>query len=320
MNERSRNFIVGLTTLSGVLGLMALLLLFGYVPRFMQSGYFITVEYSDAAGLNPGSRVALSGIDIGSVESVSFKQPAGSGVSVRARIREGVRIPLDSSAVVEKPLLGGSPTIRFIDDNPHLSPAGFLKTDGSSVVRGSQGALAGAFGELARLTNSFDALSSEWQGVGRKVNAMLAAQDLHAVERGEVAGNLTTVVARIDRRLAEFKEVLAGVDSLINDPVLREDVAATTANLRKASGEVSGTMKSLQTRYVALADDVAGTLAQMQAMLKAANEGQGTVGKLVTDPALYNSLEDAAQRIGSAADELKLLIEKWKAEGVPVSM
>lgn len=322
MNERNRNITVGLTTLLAVVGLAFLLLLFGYVPALLQQeGYFVTIELDDASSLNKGSRVELSGIDIGKVESIAFKQPFGSGVSVEVRILDkDVKIPISAMAQIDKPLLGGSPTIRFVTRKANGPAKEFLATDGSAVVPGTLGALAGVFGELERVADSFDALSTQWQGVGEKVNGLLTPQDLAAVDAGEEPGNLTTVVGRIDRRLFEFREVLGGLDTLINDPQLHDDVKTSATNVRVASERIASTMAGLETRYVALADDVSGVVMQMNKMLEEANRADGSLGKVLHDPALYNNLDDAAQRIGAAADELKLLIEKWKAEGVPVKL
>lgn len=320
MTERSRNVVVGFVTLSGIVGLMFLLLVFGYVPRLLQSGYFITIEFPDASSLNVGSRVELAGIDIGQVETIDFKQPFGSGVTVDVRVRDGVKIPTKAEPQVEKPLLGGSPTIKFVVKDLNGPPDAFLSIEGDAVVQGKLGALAGIFGQLERVADSFDELSAQWQGVGRKVNSLLETQDLAAVESGEVVGNLTTVFARVDRRLTEVKTVLAGFDELVNDPQLREDVSATASNARKASEDLKTALGSIEERYVALAGDVSLVINQMNTLLENANKPDGTLGKLVEDPALYNNLDDAAQRIGAAADELKLLIEKWKAEGVPVKL
>lgn len=321
MNERNRNIIVGLTSATALIGLMFLLLIFGYVPSLVKGGYIVYIELDDALGLNPGSRVELSGIDIGQVEVIDFKQPMGTGVTVAVRItQDDTRIPVNARAIIEKPLLGGSPTIRFVTKTTDGEPIDFLAKDGSAVVPGSLGALAGVFGELTRVADNFEQLSAQWQAVGEKLNGLLDPQDLAAVEAGETPGNVTTVIARVDQRLAEFREVLAGIDALVNDPKLREDVTTTASNARQASESLASTMGNLEKRYVALADDVSGMVEQMSALLETANQPEGSLGKVLQDPALYNSLEDAAKRIGTAADELKLLIEKWKAEGVPLKL
>lgn len=318
MNERGRNIIVGLTTLVAILGLMAMLLLFGYVPRFLQGGYAVTIELTDANSLNIGSRVELSGIDIGSVELIEFKQPQGTGVTVLTRINEDVLVPSNAVPVVEKPLLGGSPKIKFVVKDTD-APKGFLATDGSEVVSGSIGSLAGAFGELERMAGNVDSLTAEWKSVGAKLNTLLESQDLEAVEAGQVRGNLTTMVARMDRRLTEFKTVLNGIDEVVNDPQVRQDLQATVSNTRKASEELSASLTGLQQRYIGLADEVSVAIEQVNTLLTVANKREGTVGKLFNDPALYDNLDDAAVRIGQVADELKLIIEKFKAEGVPIN-
>ena len=319
MSERSRNFTVGFTTLLGLVGLGFLLMVFGYVPRLLESGYFINVEFPDASSLNPGSRVELAGIDIGEVETIDFKAPIGSGVAVKVRVREGVQIPIEAEPQIEKPLLGGSPTIKFaVRDPGDTPPTAFLQTDGTAVVSGRLSALAGIFGQIERMSNSFELLSTEWQAAGQKMNGLLETQDLADVEAGRVRGNLNTAVARMDLRLAEIKNLLAGIDSFVNDPALRKNVADTAANARKASEQLAQSLGSIEKRYVALADDAAGVVEQMNRLLAAAAKPDGTVGKLIEDPALYNNLDTSVQRIGQAAEELRLLLEKWKAEGLPV--
>ena len=101
MTERGRNLAVGATTLGALVGLVLLLLLFGYVPEFFKGGYFVTVHMPDAGDLNVGSSVQLSGIDVGEVDSIDLRQPAGSGVDVIARIEEHIRLPQNVSAQIQ---------------------------------------------------------------------------------------------------------------------------------------------------------------------------------------------------------------------------
>ena len=327
VNERRRNFIVGITTLAAVLGLVFLLLVFGYVPRLLQSGYAVTLELPQAASLNPGSRVELVGIDIGEVKHIAFRQPLGRGVTIELQIRDGVRIPVDAQPKVDIPLLGGSPTIKFNVADLDSTPDAYLSTDGNAVIRGGPDAANGALGDFSAIAANFATLSAEWQAVGDRLNEMLAPQDLQAVEAGEVPGNVTTTIVRMDKRLTEMRELLASAGSFINDPQLREDVTATAANARQATeharevgASLTDSMARLEDRYVRLAEEAAVAVGEMNTFLRTAQQGEGTIGKVLNDPALYDNFDDAAQRIGAAADELQLLIEKWKAEGVPVNL
>ena len=67
-----------------------------------------------------------------------------------------------------------------------------------------------------------------------------------------------------------------------------------------------------------MADDLSKSIEQANKLLAAANSGKGTVGKLVYDPALYENLDDSAKRLQLMIDEARLLIEKWKKEGLPI--
>ena len=51
-----------------------------------------------------------------------------------------------------------------------------------------------------------------------------------------------------------------------------------------------------------------------------ASEGNGTVGMLLNNPDLYNSLTEAAVRLQRVLEEVQLLIEKLKAEGVQIKL
>ena len=93
MTERSRNVAVGLTAIAGLAGVCVLFLLFGYVPAWLEDGYDLRVRLTTASGLTEGSRVKLSGIDIGRVVGVSLEPPPQKGVIVTTLIHKGWSCP-----------------------------------------------------------------------------------------------------------------------------------------------------------------------------------------------------------------------------------
>ena len=50
-----------------------------------------------------------------------------------------------------------------------------------------------------------------------------------------------------------------------------------------------------------------------------ASEGDGTVGLLLRNPDLYNSLADSAKRLEATLRKVELLLEKIREEGLGVS-
>ncbi len=317
MNERRRNLIVGGTVLAGGVGFLFLLLVFGYVPRLLQSGYYVEIVLEDAQSVNPGSRVDLAGIDVGEVEAIRFREPFDGGVQVKARIKDAINIPATARVVVERELLGGSSTLKFVVDGNGQAISDFLPRDGTARVLGGPGALDNAVGGFQQMGEDFARLSTAWSGVGEKLDAFLGGQT-RPDDAGPMAA-VTRVLAGLESRLGEIESVVAGLDSFVNDAQLREDLAAAGANARQLTAQASESLSEVKARTLVVVGDMAQVLAQAQEMMVKANTGQGTLGKTLNDPALYDNLNDTALRMNAALDDLRLLLEKWKSEGVPIS-
>lgn len=350
MKDRSRNILVGFTALIGLGGAAVMLVLFGYLPIWLDKGYDIKIAFDSASGLSVNSRVKLSGIEIGRITRIDFPDKRGPGVIVTAIIKKDIFLPHGVRARVEQPLLGGSPTLQLdttdvtaVDWSRELDPSIPLRGEIPTVVsdlarqlkevlREPMDEFRNAKGELTKVREKFEALSDEWTKVGKNLNTLMEPRDVAAVDQGKGEPNLSTVVQRVDARLKQIDEVLQGMQAYVNDEELRKNVKTAAANTARVTEDLKtgvekfnkladGTgenLDKLTKRYIALADDASREIATAGKLLEAARNGDGTVGKLVKDPALYNNLNDTVNRINAAMAELKLMIEKWTKEGVPV--
>ena len=144
--------------------------------------------------------------------------------------------------------------------------------------------------------------------------------------------SIIEVVRGLNQRLAGAEAVIADVRGYTNDPELRamvrktlENAQATTADTRAAAAtartvaEGAGEkVEALTSRYLATAEEAIATLDQAQAAMAEATEGEGTIALLLNDPAFFDNWAGAAERIAAAADEGRLLVQKWRDEGFPV--
>jgi phospholipid/cholesterol/gamma-HCH transport system substrate-binding protein len=330
MKESTISTIVGATTLAGLIGLAYLLTAVGGLSKAFESGYRVTIELPTAGGLHENSRVIYNGIDVGRIESVRFQDPPKVGVVAVALItNQQVQLPDDVKVTARFPsLLGGS---AVADIGRETGPVtGHLPTDNSAVIMGEpavdfsliaeelRNALGGPMQEFQRISDNFDALSKEWKLVGENINQLVEMRSTNAVDDGEAIGNLATVLARADTRLVELRQAIDGINQYVNDEELRDDVRTAAANARSVSQRANDSLDTLRTRYVAVADDLSAAVQSMQMLADTTLEGGGTFGKMVSDPALYENLNDASERLKAAIDDVRLLVEKWKAEGLPV--
>jgi len=333
MQEKTRNIIVGITALAGLAGVLILLLLFGYVPAFLEGGYVLRVQLSNASGLTQGSRVHMSGIDIGRVTEVYLKDPSQHGVEVATLIRDDVRVPSRAHVQAESPLIGGNPTLAFRVD--HLTDdllRRWLPSDGSAVIQGKSltlvsqftGEIQAAIAEPTRrfnlIADQIEHLSKEWTKVGKNLNNLIGAQagDPTDPQGGSPLSPLAGVLTQANQRLSELQVVIDGMNRWVNDEQLRENVVATTTDARKLVHSLGKSVHRLEKRFTATADDLSGMIGSVRTLVDQARSGEGTIGKLFNDSAVYDNLNDAAQRLEKTLDEFRLLAEKWKAEGLPV--
>ncbi len=344
-----RNFIVGITGLLGLVGLCAMLLLFGYLPAFLEPGYRVDVEMPTSGGLTSGSRVRMNDIDIGRVESVEMTDPARPhrGVMVELRIRRGYRIPQDAEISVKATSpIGGTPVLTVDVREFHAVPddeIAYVVDDGTARVRGRGGrtleeslldemqTMLGPLQEqFTRLVDGFDGLAAEWTDVGRQVSHMTEPRDPAQVDAGEVEGNLHSIMVRADRRMEEIATTIEGVNQVLGDEAFQEDLKQTATQLRSATARIDevatragGTIdrideqtEALSRRLFAVTDDLSDALTSARAVLDMAHEGEGTVGKLLNDPALYESLTDSARRAEAALRDIRMVTEKLRKEGL----
>lgn len=330
MKESTASTIVGATTLAGIIGLAYLLTAVGGLSKAFEGGYHVTIELPTAGGLHQDSRVIFNGIDVGRIQSVGFQEHPKVGVVAVALITEdNLKLPDDVMVTARYPSLLGGSAVADITRKPG-EVTGHLPTDGTAVIPGEpavdftliaeelRNALGGPMQEFKRISDNFDSLSKEWTLVAENLNQLVEMRSTEDVDHGDAVGNLATVLARADSRLAELRQAIAGVNRYVNDEELRGDVRTTAANARELTQRFNDSLDTLRARYVAVADDLSAVVQTMKKLGDKTLEGGGTLGKMFNDPALYENLNDASERLKAAIDDVRLLVEKWKTEGLPV--
>ena len=340
--ERRRNIIVGLTTLGGLLGLILLLTAFGYVPALLRSGYEVTVYMDDVAGLHANSRVTLWGQQIGEVKEVGFSESDAPAKTYATLLIDGkFDVPETVDVRVQTPLFGGGPVVALVGSEPGDAP---LAKDGQAQLSSAK-----IIDPLVQL----EEVSNQLSTVGNNLNTLFG--DPENTEEPSLA----RVVLGIEDRLDQLETVFDGANKWLSNDQLREDVNKTAANARELSDKLSETVESLEKRYLALADaaekrlgmvdktltqahstlenasksiteiernyvaltdDAAKVISVIDKLVRQADSKDSTIGLLIKDPALYQNLNDTAERLKLMTNDARLLIEKWKAEGIPLKV
>jgi|GEM_PF-444942 len=353
MKPLARDFLVGLTVLLGVAGLVLLLLFFGELT--FDNNYKFGVRLQSAGGLAQGSRVTMSGVSIGQIQKAEILAPSVGGVQLYLKVNDTIKIPRKSLVNIEKGLIGDAaldfvvPTTLTEAELKDVVTSGDIFEGGNprSMFDKLASSIDKPLAQLESTAKKIEAFADVYTEVGRKVSDALEPRTQADVRAG-MAPNIRSTIERIDT-------FLASADGLINDEQLRndlkgvvskahkamDDASAVVADVRKAAAKAETILDSADkavastsaaiTTAAQTATEKLGSIgeqanaslksvedaaAKLGAALEKATQGGGTVGQLMNNPDLYNSLRDAAVRLDRALTEFQLMAEKIKTEGV----
>ena len=244
----------------------------------LERGYPLYAQFPWGEGLKRGQPVLLSGVTAGYVDKVEFV-PTG-GVMATLRITGEYKVPKGTRASV--------------------IPAGFFGDKAVALTPTRPNRVTHAEGDTLPVSPSppgVDQLSAKADSIAGSVQAITKE-----FEREFVVG----------RGLAELRSTLAGTNRLVNQlsavvTAQARQLDATMASLRSAAGaidpaKVDSTLKNMQAasaNVVELSAELGRTSAQLNSTLAKLDSGEGTAGRLLTDPALYNDVRRLVARVDS---------------------
>lgn len=238
------------------------------------------VDYAKVDGLSVGTSVLVSGIKIGSVQSLQLMPSDSVRVTLSLNIPEG--LPEGSIAVIRSVDLLGSKGIDI------------QRGTGSPIPYGGQleGHFdEGLFSEIAErgeeITDNVSASTVRLNNILGEVESMLRDGMRADLESG--VGNLERATRQADELIAESRRdiaaslqslntMLANLETLTSEE--KGEIQRTVANLEATSEELLEMSGSLKTVSAELAE-----------ILQKVNQGEGTIGKMINDPTLYNNLD-----------------------------
>jgi phospholipid/cholesterol/gamma-HCH transport system substrate-binding protein len=332
VRERVRNVMVGLCTIGALGGGAALLFLFGEIEPFMAKRWPMKVAFNEAGGLRKGSLVTLNGVPIGAVERVEFWGDREHPVLVTAAIDEDVLIPDPSVPSVQASLLGSGARLEFAAALPLASPATHYAKSAATPLRGRVQSLeARIVSELEERVAPIAAAFDEIGALARNLNTLVAPDSGGAELNPE---SLRTAVRRLNATLSEAETAIASARTWLDDEQLRTDIRDTANGASELMRDATITANRIGTLADSLATDARelranaipvlaraeASLEEFNRLLLAVRTGDGTTGRLINDPALYDGLADSARRLDEALAKLNLLIDKIRAEGIDVEL
>lgn len=244
------------------------------------------VYYDDVTGLMESARVKMRGVEVGNVRSITLlDNNVEVELSVDAKYAD--MIPANSVAeIASAGLMGGMEIYIIQGDSEEIMPDG--ATFEGRVRPDMIGSLADKGGELL-------------EGLNTTVDNLNTLLDDNGEGIGQLIANLESMTSTIDGVLASSSDDIEGALS---------DLHAFTTTLTENSARIEAMIANLETFSGDLADadlvnQLSATVDSLNAVLASVEGGNGSVGKLLNDAELYNSLTTASDNLGLLLEDVK---------------
>jgi phospholipid/cholesterol/gamma-HCH transport system substrate-binding protein len=326
VNERVMQFRVGVMVLATAIIAGILIVLFGDLPSLVQATYPLKMRFSDARGVAGGTPVRKNGILVGRVTDVVLDELGG--VSVTADIDSYVPVYKDEQPRISSTILGDTeiqlvpghivPPRQRVEKNEVL--AGAVSRDPLEIFTTLEPKVGAALDSLAQASESVQKLSvnidrlfsgndDRFEKMMRKTEAALDAFSTAMKNIDDVIGDANSredikdTIAALPEVVAELRKTVQGVGTTVDaaDRNLRN-----LEGLTRPLGEKGGDMVAQIDRTIGRLDE---TLQQAALFTRALNESQGTLGKLVKDPKVYEDLAQAASTVNKLTRELRPIVD-----------
>ncbi len=270
-----------------------------------KEGYTLYVYFSNVSGLDEKTKIKVAGVDAGVIEKIALE---GNRVKLSLRIYPEIRLYRDAVASIKTSGLLGD---KYLEIKPGTEKIE-LK-EGEIIQRVHEPMdIDDMIYKLAGISDSFQTLTKNINDIFGTEETKKALKET-AANLAKLTKNLNTAVTANDRRL---KKTLEGINTLtVSINKLVEDnsseITDTVSNLRVLSAEapemvkeLKGAAKELKSllkenrpKIARLMEKTDKTMSSVQKVAEKIEKGEGTIGKLVTDERLYESVTKAASGI-----------------------
>lgn len=314
----------------GILAIVALGLFFwGYKfvegKNILKNSNLLYAEYEDVGGLRPGTSVNRSGVKVGVVTNVFLNPKNLRTVIVEMDIETPIPIPKSAvAAIATIDFLGEKAVLLEFDGackGADCAASGdTLSTDLKGVLStmvGPKEEVAGYVEALtAELEKTIDTLTSKATGQGSELEKTFGnIGDIIQSLKSSVAG-LDKLIATNSSEIRNILENIASISGAVETDALESTISAVDTFVNQlAALDLASTLDATDSTFTQLSTTLETTdaaLNQLSALVTDLNAGNGTVGKLLKDEALFQTLERAAKNADLLMQDIRLHPERYR--------
>lgn len=251
--------------------------------------------YNDVEGLQASNPVTFNGVTVGRVMEIEPNQEKGN-VKVTFLVDEGIQLTENTVAVLADISLLGSKAIKLL-----IKPGKAINQEG--VMKGGRddGLVASATERLSPTLDKVDSVLVSLNYVVKQFDNTGEAMKVMLASATQTSNGVNAVVAQNSNRLAEITTNAAKLTASLN--MLTADIDRQMKPILAKSSTFTDSLNAL--RLGKTVNTLNQSVGSLQGILNDINKGQGTIGKLTQDEALYRNLTSSANSLDALITDIK---------------
>lgn len=250
-------------------------------------------RYDNVEGLVPSAPVFIKGYKAGKVAEVEY-QPETDDFKVTCSVLKEFRIPSDSKMTIYAVDIMGGKGVKI-----DLGTAETLAADGSELSPAKEVGLLDGLAEgigplLSKLGNTLDSLSVTVSGV----NAMLSESNQAAI---------SNTLAHLEKTMKSVNGIASAIDGKSAElTALVDNLASLSAKFGSIAEKADGAMTGVSSIVAKIDEtDIAGLVSSFKSLLEKINDPDGTIGKLLVDGSVYDSVDELLNDVDSLIKQIE---------------
>jgi len=257
------------------------------------------VFYDSAQGLANNVPLMYNGFRIGQLKKLTMQEETGKIVA-RLQVFSNMKIPANSKVKIESALLGTT-SLKLILSNSKIEA-----NDGDTLIpEYTKDVMSMVNEKIAPIAAGADSLLAN-------LNALIGRASVK-----QTFDQLPSLVNQVTAAIEEIRSTIGALKPGLASSM--ENLASFSNNLQGYGKSLDHSLKSFEklatqldsVQINALVSNLEKTINSLSVITSDIQSGKGTLGKLVTDDALYKSLTSTTQSLTCLINDLKLYPEKY---------
>ena len=321
---------------TGIIALLAIGLLVTGVNFLKGNSFFggddvYYAYFSNSGGISPASSVVLNGVGVGKVLAVENMLSEVPEKQVRITFNlQNHDLKIPKGSVIEIGPLDLFTKGLVLELNTDLSQGYYKPGDSFEGVV--------AVDIFTQVKAYADPVTTRLQGMMEKLDDLVVSFSSFwdTTATSSLQGSMRDLKITIQR----FWNVAKEVEGLIVEEKVKlshifTNVESITQNLKISNDKITGILGNteqltedlVKSDFKTVIGDAQATIQKLNSTLESVNNGEGTLGKLVKDEALYNELIETNKTLQDLVEDLQVHPERYvhlsligrKVKGVPIN-